>query len=302
MSYLKQVQRGIDFIEANLDFDFTLEQVAQAACISQWHFQRIFKALTHETLKTYIRSRRLALALDKLLKTDERILDIALQAGFSSQESFTRAFKKTFDLTPHEYRSLANKNLFLKKARFDQNYLNHLDRNLSLEPEIIHQPARQLVGLRTCFYSVDSEKNNIAEKLPPLWASILQRLNEIPNLVPGPGYGVLQPTAENTDLLEYYAAFEVTSIGELPEGMEHIKIPATTYARFSHRGYTKTLDKTVDYVYSNWLLRSGMKHTYGPDIEIYGERYQPNSDDSVIYYNIPIEANTDIAPARHSSD
>ena len=292
MNYLKQVQRGIDFIEANLDFDFSLEQVAQAACISQWHFQRIFKALTHETLKTYIRSRRLANALDKLLKTDERILDIAMQAGFSSQESFTRAFKKTFDLTPLEYRRLANKNLFLKKARFDEDYLLHVERNLSLEPEIIHQAAKRLVGLRTCFYSVDSEKNNVAEKLPPLWENALQRLNEIPHLIPGIGYGVLQPTAENTDLLEYHAAFEVSTAGAVPEGMVDIEIPATTYACFTHRGYTKNLDKTVDYIYSNWLFRSGMKHTYGPDIEIYGSGFKPDSEDSVIYYAIPVEPTT----------
>lgn len=132
----------------------------------------------------------------------------------------------------------------------------------------------------------------------------VQRSNELPKLIPGTGYGVLQPTAENTDLLEYYAAFEVTRTGELPEGMEHIEIPATTYARFSHRGYPKTLDKTVDYVYSNWLLRSGMKHTFGPDIEIYGERYRPDSEESVIHYAIPVKTacpiNTTTAPARHT--
>ena len=93
MNYLKQVQKGIDYIKANLDFDLALAQVAQEAGISQWHFQRIFKALTNETLKTYIRSRRLANALDKLHLTQNKIIDIALCAGYESQESFTRAFK-----------------------------------------------------------------------------------------------------------------------------------------------------------------------------------------------------------------
>ena len=49
---LGQIQKGIDFIEENLDYDITLEQIANEASISQWHFQRIFKALTTETLKT----------------------------------------------------------------------------------------------------------------------------------------------------------------------------------------------------------------------------------------------------------
>ena len=115
MNYLNQVQIGIDYIEANLDFEIDLQKVAQAAAISQWHFQHIFKALTNETLKTYIRSRRMANSLDKLLKTDQRIIDIAFCAGFESQESFTRAFKKAFGMTPNGYRKLGDKNLFLQK-------------------------------------------------------------------------------------------------------------------------------------------------------------------------------------------
>lgn len=88
MGYLTKVQKGIDFIEAHLDFDFTLKQVAEKAGISQWHFQRIFKALSNETLKTYIRSRQLANAFEKLLTSNEKIIEIAITAGFESQESF----------------------------------------------------------------------------------------------------------------------------------------------------------------------------------------------------------------------
>ena len=73
MHYLKQVQRGIDFIEEHLDFDIQSAEVARRAGISHWYFQRIFKALTNETLKTYIRSRRMANALNKLSGSDQRI-------------------------------------------------------------------------------------------------------------------------------------------------------------------------------------------------------------------------------------
>ena len=90
MNYLRQVQKGIDLIEKNLHADVCIADVARHACISQWHFQRIFKALTNETLKAYIRSRRIAVALDKLTDTNTRILDIALASGFETQESFTR--------------------------------------------------------------------------------------------------------------------------------------------------------------------------------------------------------------------
>ena len=64
MNYLQNVQAGIDYIEKNLDAEISAANIAKVAGISQWHFQRIFKALTNETLKTYIRSRRFANALE----------------------------------------------------------------------------------------------------------------------------------------------------------------------------------------------------------------------------------------------
>lgn len=288
MNYLKQLQQGIDYIEAHLDFDIRLEDVASAANLSQWHFQRIFKAATNETLKTYIRTRRLANALEKLLTTNMRIVDIAMLAGFESQESFTRAFKKAFDMTPHAYRKIGNKNLFLKKVQFNTEYLNHIHQNISLEPEIYVQKSLKLVGIKTHFYSVDSEKNNIAEKLPPLWEAILKRMHEIPHLVPEFGYGIIQQTKDKTDLLEYYAVFEVEKFGLTPKGMECFEIPETTYAKFTHAGKSQLLNETVNYIYSNWLLQSENRHTYGPDLEIYGDQYHPSSDESIIYYAIPI--------------
>jgi len=292
LNYLQQVQRGIDFIETHLDDDISLSQVADAASISQWHFQRIFKALTNETLKTYIRSRRMGNALDKLLTTELRIIDVAVSAGFESQESFTRAFKKAFAMTPGQYRKLGDKSLFLKKVQFDSSYLEHIKQNVSLEPEIYQQNAMKLVGMKTLFYSVDSEKNNIAEQLPPLWEAFLNRMDEIRDSLGCVGYGVIQQTKEQTDQLEYYAALEVSQLSDIPKGMVGFEIPASTYAKFTHKGDVKKLDNTVNYIYSSWLLQSGKQHhyqhIYGADIEIYGADYHPVSDESVIHYAIPV--------------
>jgi AraC family transcriptional regulator len=169
LDYLRQVKRGIDYIEDRLDSEIDLAEVARHAGISHWHFQRIFKALTNETLKTYVRSRRFAHSLDKLARTDERILEIALASGFDSQEAFTRAFKKAFGVTPASYRRTNKSIQLLRKVRFDEDYLTHLHAGVSLVPEMYVQPALVLIGLKTRFFSVDSEKNNIAEKLPGLW-------------------------------------------------------------------------------------------------------------------------------------
>lgn len=286
--YLERVQRGVDYVETRLDEDVALSDVAKAAGVSQWHFQRIFKALTGETLKTYIRSRRLAASLERLLSTDLRVLDIALMAGFESQEAFARAFKHAFGLTPQQYRGMRDKSLFLKKPRFDQQYLQQLTRNDALTPELYDQTPLLLVGLRTLFYSVDSEKNNIGELLPPLWGAFLERLSDIPNKVPGVCYGVVQQEQADSERLEYHAAIEVTSVGCLPEGLVSVEVPAGHYARFEHRGPASRIDHTVSYAYASWLAQSGRRHTYAPDLEIYGERYHPTNEDSVMHYAIPI--------------
>ncbi|MGC4089471.1 MAG: GyrI-like domain-containing protein [Polyangiaceae bacterium] len=286
--YLERIQRGVDFIETKLDEDIALCDVAKVAGVSQWHFQRMFKALTGETLKTYIRSRRLAASLERLLVTELRVLDIALLAGFESQEAFARAFKQAFGLTPQKYRSLRDKSLFLKKPRFDEEYLQQLTRNAALTPEIYEQPPLVLVGLRTLFYSVDSEKNNIGEQLPPLWAALLQRLHEIPNSVRGVCYGIVQQEKADSDRLEYHAAIEVSAVATLPPGMVALEVPGGTYARFEHRGPAPRIDHTVSYAYASWLPQSGRRHTYAPDLEIYGAAYHPTNDDSVFHYAIPI--------------
>ncbi|MEZ9523751.1 AraC family transcriptional regulator [Enterovibrio norvegicus] len=290
MTYLDKIQIGVDFIEANLGNDIQLNNVAKTAGLSQWHFQRIFKALTGETLKTYIRNRRLSCSLLSLEVNDNRILDIALEAGFESQEAYTRAFKSLFGVTPNQYRQIEGKKRWLKKIQFTPDYLRHLNQQVKLKPEIIEQKAMMLVGLRTTFYGSDSDKNNISQTLPALWDAFLPRIKEIQcRNDPYVAYGVVQPTTENTELLEYIAAVEVSSLTNIPDGLTAVSIAASRYAKFSHRGKPTQLDSTVNFIYSTWLMGATYTHTQGPDIETYGREYQPNSDESVIYYSLPIQ-------------
>lgn len=286
--YLERIQRGVDYVETRLDEDVALSDVAKVAGVSQWYFQRMFRALTGETLKTYIRSRRMAASLQRLLETELRVLDIALLAGFESQEAFARAFKQAFGMTPQKYRGMRDKSLFLKKPRFDADYLQQITRNSTLSPEVYLQPPLRLIGLRTLFYSVDSEKNNIGQRLPPLWAELVARLDEIPGRVPGVCYGVVRQDHDDGERLEYHAAAPVSGMSALPSGMVALELAGGTYARFEHRGPAERVDHTVSYAYASWLPQSGHRHSYAPDLEIYGEGYHPTREDSVFHYAIPI--------------
>ncbi len=243
-----------------------------------------------ETLKTYVRSRRLAQALDALAHTEERVLEIALGAGFDSQEAFTRAFKKAFGVTPARYRKSHQSIPFLRKVRFDEDYLRHLHGGVSLEPEVSVQPARVMVGLSTRFFGSDSEKNNFGAKLPALWGAFMPRLPEVAREPRPTGYGLIQQVGAHTDELEYLVAIEVSPDAAVPSDMVRLELPEARYATFRHRGHLEELDKTVNYIYSSWLARSGLRHTYRPDVEMYGPGYHHGSDDSEVLYAIPIAA------------
>ena len=149
-------------------------------------------------------------------------------------------------------------NCFSKKIRIDAQYISHNNQNISLEPEIYTQDKMKLVGLRTQFYSVDSEKNNIAGKLPPRWDEFIQKIDEIDNRVSGICYGLVQQTASNTDRLEYCAGIEVDRADKPPTGMVSIDTPKSRYAKFTYRCPAKQLNNTVNYIYSTWLLQSSM--------------------------------------------
>lgn len=99
------IQDLIDWLENNLDKSLSLDRVAAKSGYSKWHLQRMFRQVTGDALGTYIRTRRLSRAASELRLKDNTILDIALQSGFDSQQSFSRAFKRQFSQTPGAYRS-----------------------------------------------------------------------------------------------------------------------------------------------------------------------------------------------------
>ncbi|MEG0378545.1 MAG: AraC family transcriptional regulator, partial [Eubacterium sp.] len=96
----EQIQTTVDYIEDHLAETLKIEALAQMAALSPFYYQRLFKRLVKKTVMEYIKLRRLALATEALLQKDKRIVDVALELGFSSHEQFTKDFKDTFGMTP----------------------------------------------------------------------------------------------------------------------------------------------------------------------------------------------------------
>ncbi len=96
----------IEYIESHLESDLSLEFLASLAGYSPYHLSVIFRKRYGETLKSYLQKRRLTLAAESLMSTDHRIIDIAIQYGYTSQEAFSRAFLGRYGITPRRFRHL----------------------------------------------------------------------------------------------------------------------------------------------------------------------------------------------------
>lgn len=105
MDWVTGIQRAIDYMEAHLTEDMDLSAVAQQSCSSEYHFGRVFFILCGMTVGEYIRYRRLSLAGTALAEQKLRVIDAALQYGYDSPDSFTRAFTRFHGITPSQART-----------------------------------------------------------------------------------------------------------------------------------------------------------------------------------------------------
>lgn len=94
------------YIEDHLDEPLPLAELAAIAGYSPHHFHRIFQHVTGEAPKEYLRRLRLEHAVARLKVSPDNVLQIALEAGFKTHETFTRAFTRQFDISPSEFRGV----------------------------------------------------------------------------------------------------------------------------------------------------------------------------------------------------
>lgn len=98
------IQKTLNHIEKHIGEEMQIEELAEIAGLSLFYYQRLFTRLVKTSVRDYIKLRRLARAAAPLLDKKNLIIDIAIEYGFGSHETFTRAFKETYGITPSQYR------------------------------------------------------------------------------------------------------------------------------------------------------------------------------------------------------
>ncbi|MCZ7671816.1 MAG: MerR family transcriptional regulator [Chloroflexi bacterium] len=144
---------------------------------------------------------------------------------------------------------------------------------LTMEPEIITKPAFTAVGLN--YYG----KNENGEILQ-VWHKLNPRFGEIQNKT-GVAYGVCDDMDDN-GRLHYLAGFGVTTVDNLPEGMDKREVPEQQYAVFPCS--LKTIHETYRYIFETWLPQSGYGRSDGPDFEFYGEKFYMDTGEGMAIY------------------
>ena len=101
----KRLSRVLDFIDARLGADIALEDLAREACLSSFHFSRLFHQATGSPPHRYVTERRIRVAREMLATGRSSMAEIAFDIGFGSQANFARTFRKFTGVTPSQYRA-----------------------------------------------------------------------------------------------------------------------------------------------------------------------------------------------------
>ena len=156
--YAQRIDRVIDHLRANLHRPVKLAELANVACFSEFHFHRIFTAVSGETLNNFTNRLRLEKAARLLRYSEQSLTNIALDCGFSSSATFSRAFRSGYDTSPSQFR----KNGEIKKSKIrkelfpqDEYGLHVIGQDMSAEEKkaafpvrLIDIPERQVAYIR----------------------------------------------------------------------------------------------------------------------------------------------------------
>ncbi len=248
MYYDDRIDKVIDFIGEHLDDELSLDQLSGIACFSKYHFHRLFTAYTGLSLQQYIRWLRLKRAAHQLIVDKESpIINIAINAGFESHESFTRAFKQVCGVNPSDFRLKSSWQAWEKPP-----YCLPKLREKSMNVVIKSLSERRLAVVE---HRGDPKK--LGESVNKLiqWAKS-QPMNLKP--LPGEAFGFAYDDPKTTAAEDFRYDLAIT----VPKGLKvdgelvEKQLPAGRYAVVMHKGSRDTIADTVYALYRDWLPQS----------------------------------------------
>ncbi|WJH37504.1 AraC family transcriptional regulator [Paenibacillus sp. CC-CFT747] len=266
MDLLANWNEALSYIEENLTDTIDYKEAARIACCSEYHFTRMFSFLAGITLSEYIRRRRLTLAAHELCHGDLKIIDAALKYGYSSPDSFARAFQGVHGITPSEARIQGHSLKAFPRMRFQLTIQGGEEMNYRLE----NKEAFRIVGIHkrvsVIFDGVNPEIASMSQSLTPKLIEEMKRLSNVePAGIISASTNFTEGRMEEKGQCDHYIGVATTK--EAGTGMVVLEVPASRWAVFTAVGpFPQTLQETWGRIYSEWFPSSGYEVKEGPEI------------------------------------
>ncbi len=255
------LETSLSFIENNIYSKFSLDDIAKYSGVSKYHLHRIFKSLTGEALMDYVQARKLTSSIDKLVSTNMRIIDIAMEYGFDHEQSYIRAFRKKFGYTPKKVRS---ENISMEIVeRININDLKAINNSVTYKPFYAFKQQFNIIGVKHTILSKSGDDIANIHGRDFFYNNKKKISNQIDSEV-YIGYTDWKNYTEG--YINYIPSVQVTDLNSIPEGMIGITIPAHKYVIFRFVGFFhpdeikgRQVGRLLVHLYRRWITNSGFK-------------------------------------------
>ena len=270
--YARVVQHAIEHVASHLDEALELQAIAKRACVSPFHFHRVFRGMVGETLVELGRRLRMERAAWRLLHTDKPITVIAFDAGYETHEAFSRAFRLSYAEAPSAFRRRRRARIELAAPcgihfRDEGNVPAFIPRNSggrTMQVETESYPELRVAAVRHIGPYI---------RINEAFAR-LDQLAVPKQLFRWPGMAMVamfydDPDTTPADQLRSDAGLVVPNDLTLPDGLTEQRIPAGEYASTTHVGPYEQLGDTWARCMGEWLPASGRRLGPGVSYEVY---------------------------------
>lgn len=259
-AYEERINKVIDYIDAHYDSAFSLKELSEVACFSEYHFQRIFSAFMGESPLKYINRRRIEKSMHALFYTSKSITEIALDSGFSSSANYAKTFKKYCAVSPKKCRNLG-------EAEFCE--------LLKMKPASIMEDFEYKVEIEkiddlTVAYATSWGEYNL--EIPLAWFRLFSWAGKKRFLLPDTiklGIAYDNPNVCASEKLRYEACVSVTHGTVGKGGIRVKKLKGGLYATVLYDGKYSGLQSFFDSFFINWFQHSPYQLDDRPALQIH---------------------------------
>jgi len=273
-----RVEKILDYIHNNIREPLSLEDIAAKSCWSRWQLQRVFQDHTGFSVAQYVKEIKLSQTAERVLSGEQRMLDIALEFGFSSEVSFSRSFKQFFGLSPKRYQKNGLKKGIMTPLSPPENAtaLPPFPEGALYQVRLDHKSDFKFSGIANKVKGLRSATPDFSTSVPAAWQRFFS-LVDIKEFATVPHIGLIQESdsAEPGELI-YWSGVESTAQITNISSIECFTVPECTWAVLPFQGDADDYHKAILWMLAHWLPESGFK---GIDGAYEMEIYYPSSKD-----------------------